>query len=330
MNGMIMSGKRLAVTGASGFVGSHLVESLLTGGASVRALIRYNSAHRMGHLAEISPELRGGLDVSLGDLRDLEAVHGVIEGMHTVFHLGALGSVPYSYRDPLAFVDVNVTGTANVLRACVEHNVHRLLLMSTSEVYGSARYTPMDEDHPLRAQSPYAASKIAAEKFAESFGFAYELPITIVRCFNIYGPRQSRRNVIPALLGQVLNSPTIRVGYLDSIRDYTYVTDSVRAIVDLAFNEQARGRLVNVGSGIGYSVRDLIRIITGLTGKQLDVIVDEARLRPTTSEVRKLIANSAALTELTGWRPSVPIEAGLSHVMEWLSNSAENHPDMEI
>jgi dTDP-glucose 4,6-dehydratase len=284
----------------------------------------------MGHLAELSEQLRGDLRISLGDLRDLEAVRAMIEGAHTVFHLGALGSVPYSFQDPLAFVDVNVTGTANVLRACVEHRVSRLLLMSTSEVYGSAQYIPMDEAHPLRAQSPYAASKIAAEKFAESFGCAYGLPVTIVRCFNIYGPRQSRRNVIPALLGQVLTSSSIRVGNLDSIRDYTYVTDSVRAIADLAFDERSSGRVVNVGSGTGYSVRDLINIITELTGKSFEVVVDKARLRPASSEVRELLANTAALTELIDWQATVPMKIGLGFVMDWLKESTASHPDMEI
>src|SRR6266702_1939246 len=236
-----MKDKKLVVTGASGFVGSHLVEALLADGASVHAFVRYNSGHRIGHLAELPEQLRSDLRVRLGDLRDLDAVHALIDGADTVFHLGALGSVPYSYQDPLAFVDVNVAGTANVLRACVEHRVSRLLLMSTSEVYGSAQYIPIDEIHPLRAQSPYAASKIAAEKFAESFGCAFGLPVTIVRCFNIYGQRQSRRNVIPALLGQALSSSSIHVGYLDSVRDYTYVTDSIQAIAELAFNQVASG-----------------------------------------------------------------------------------------
>jgi nucleoside-diphosphate-sugar epimerase len=330
MDSMNLNGKRLVVTGASGFVGSHLTEALLAAGASVRAFIRYNSGHRIGHLEELPAHLRGSLSICLGDLRDLEAVRTLVSEAETVFHLGALGSVPYSYQDPLAFVDVNVTGTTNVLRACIEYKVSRLVLMSTSEVYGSAQYIPIDEAHPLRAQSPYAASKIAAEKFAESFGCSYGLPVTIVRGFNIYGPRQSRRNVIPALLGQALTGSTIRVGYLDSIRDYTYVTDSVRAVAELAFDEKASGRVINVGSGKGYSVEDLINIIMELTGKQFEIVVDQARLRPPSSEVRKLVASTAALTELIGWGTRIPMDTGLGLVMDWLREHPDNHSGIEI
>src|SRR6266487_2208071 len=210
--GMSISGKTVVVTGASGFVGSHLAESLVEAGANVRALVRYSSDHGLGRLSELDPAVRDGMRIIRGDLRDFVATRSSIRGADLVFHLGALSSVPYSYRDPLAFVEVNVRGTGNVLQASTEAKLERVVLMSTSEVYGTAQYIPVDECHALRAQSPYAATKIAAEMLAESFRCAFQAPITIVRAFNIYGPRQTVRNVIPSLLSQALRGSVLRLG----------------------------------------------------------------------------------------------------------------------
>jgi dTDP-glucose 4,6-dehydratase len=307
----------VAVTGATGFVGSHLVEALVEAGADVRALVRYNSDHRIGNLAHLLPVIRDSISITRGDLRDFGAIFSVVRGADMVFHLGALGSVPYSYRDPVAFVEVNVGGTCNVLQASREAGVDRVVLMSTSEVYGTARYVPIDEQHPLQAQSPYAASKVGAEKLAESFRHAFETPVVIVRAFNIYGPRQTVRNVIPSLLHQAVRGSLIKVGYLDSVRDYTFVTDTIRALLLLATEKDPCQGVFNIASGVGSSVSDLVREASELLGKRLEVTVEDSRLRPESSEVRHQVGASDRLRELTGWRPLVSMRSGLERVLGW-------------
>jgi nucleoside-diphosphate-sugar epimerase len=310
--------KSVLVTGASGFLGSHVTEALLRDGAHVRALVRYSSSCPGGNLARLAPAgSPESLEVVLGDLRDLAAVQRAARGVHQVFHVGGLGCVPYSLQDPLTFFEVNVRGTAHVLEAARDAKVERVVLLSSSEVYDDAVDDPIDEAHPVRPRSPYAASKLAAEQLAASWHTAYGLPVTTVRGFNFYGPRQPERNLVPALVRQALTGDTVRVGALDAVRDYTYVTDMVDALLLLAAAPAAVGGVFNVGSGLGMTVEDLLAFIAKTLGKDLTVQVDPALVRPSAIQARRVIANSDAVFRLTGWRPRVSLDEGLAAVVGW-------------
>lgn len=315
---MIFEGKRVLVTGAGGFIGSHLTEALVRTGAQVRTMIRYKADLNLGALSELSPCVLAELEIVRGDLRDLSFVERCISGSDIVFHLGALGSVPYSYENPLAFVEVNVLGTANVIHSSLREEVQRTVIMSTSEVYGSARYVPMDESHPLTAQSPYAATKVAAEKLAESFYRSFQSPITIARAFNTYGPRQSTRALIPSIVSQALRGIVIKVGNRYPIRDFTYVTDTVRALILLASNRQSVGKTINIGTGVALSIEGVVERLGEVLTKRLNITSEEQRTRPATSEVDKLVCDNTLLRELTDWRPEVDFRTGLGHLCRWL------------
>lgn len=320
---MSLSGKRVLVTGAGGFIGSHLAERLLELGAVVRAFVEYNSLGSWGWLDD-SP-VRGELDVVLGDIRDPDAIGGAIGGVDVVFHLAALIAIPYSYRAPRSYVETNVSGTLNVLDAARKSDVSLVVHTSTSEVYGSARVVPIGEAHPLQAQSPYAASKIAADKLAEAFHLSYGLPVATLRPFNTYGPRQSARAVIPTIITQVLASETVTLGNLAPTRDFTFVRDTAEAFVRVAEAPGAVGRVTNVGSGKEISIADLVERIGGATGRPVQIARDDTRVRPVGSEVERLCADASQARALFGWEPQITLDDGLSITAEWIEENLERY-----
>ena len=323
--------KQVLVTGAGGFIGSQLVESLLEQGARVRALVRYNSRNDPGLLRFLAPQLAPALEVLPGDLRDLAAVQKAMQGVSHVFHLGALIAIPYSYLHPAEVVETNIIGTLNVLLAGQTAGVQRIVHTSTSEVYGTALRVPIDEEHPLQGQSPYSASKIGADKLAESFFCAYNLPVVTLRPFNTYGPRQSARAVIPTMIMQALTRNVIRLGNLDATRDFTYVSDTVNGFLCAAQAENVEGRTINLGTGQEIRVGDLVEKIIQLVGKPVRVEVDLARLRPEKSEVQRLLSNNLLARSLLGWQPQVSFEGGLQNTIAWVQeNIALYSPDRYV
>jgi len=312
--------QKVLVTGAGGFIGSHLVERLVTLKAAVRAFVRYNSKGTCGHIDSLAPQTKEKLEVIAGDLRDPEAVRAACKDVTIVFHLGALVAIPYSYVHPVEVVQTNVLGTLNVLCAARDCGVKQVVHTSTSEVYGTARYVPIDEKHPLCGQSPYSASKIGADQLAESFFRSFELPVAIIRPFNTYGPRQSARAVIPSVITQVISRGTVYIGATHPTRDLTYVDDTVEAFVKIAECPEAIGKVTNVGSGKEATIRDLVNLIFSIVGKDAKVVFDPARLRPPRSEVERLLADTSRMKEITGWRPSVSLEDGLRKTIDWISD----------
>lgn len=310
-------GKQVLVTGAGGFIGSHLTEALAAQGARVRALVRYNGRGDWGHLEALDPSLAKRVSILPGDVRDPRCVDEAVNGCHTVFHLAALIAIPYSYRAPQSYVDTNVTGTVNVLEACRNRRVTRLVHTSTSEVYGTARYTPIDEEHPLQGQSPYSASKIAADKLVESYHRSFAVPAVTVRPFNTYGPRQSARAVIPAVLCQLLSGKkTIAVGSLSPVRDFNYVADTVEGFLAAAAAPKAVGQTLNLGSGRAVTIGETVKLLMRLSGRDAVVRTEKARLRPGASEVFKLLADARLARKLTGWKPRFTLEQGLVRTIE--------------
>lgn len=316
--------KRVLVTGAGGFIASHLVERLMREGARVRAFVRYNSRNDVGMLRLIPPEVFSELDVLLGDLRDMEAVRNAVRGMDTIFHLGALIAIPYSYVHPREVVDTNVMGTLNVLMAARDFEVRRIVHTSTSEVYGTAQYTPIDEAHPLQGQSPYSASKIGADKIAESFYRSFNLPVVILRPFNTYGPRQSARAVIPTIITQALTCDEVKLGSLEPSRDFTFVADMVNGFMRAAEAENVLGQEINLGNDNTIRIGDLVEKIFGIVGKTPKVTIDPRRVRPAKSEVMKLWASNQKAKAMLGWEPRISLDEGLRLTVEWISA----HPDL--
>lgn len=320
-----LQGRSVLVTGAGGFIGGHLVERLVREGARVRALARYNSRNERGTLDWLDPEVVAGVDVVLGELRDVESVAAAAAGIEVVLHLGAQIAIPYSYVNPRDFFEVNVLGTLNLAQAALRHDAERVVHVSTSEVYGSARTVPITEDHPLEPQSPYAASKVAADKLMDSWHRAYGLPVTIVRPFNTYGPRQSARAIIPTIISQALAGSTLRLGSLHPRRDLTFVADTVAGFVAAATTAGATGRTVQLGTGHDVSVADLVDMVGDILGKDLHVETDPARVRPEGSEVERLISSPALAAELLGWRPEVELREGLARTVEWIERNAARY-----
>jgi NAD dependent epimerase/dehydratase len=307
------------VTGACGFIGSHLTEALVKGGAKVRALAFYNARGSLGWIEDMPHEVRNSVEVISGDVRDTEQIGSVIGEGDVVFHLAALIGIPYSYVAPRSYVETNVTGTLNVLEACRRNKAAKVLVTSTSEVYGSALRVPIDEDHPLQAQSPYSATKIAAEKLAESYIRSFDLPAVIVRPFNTFGPRQSARAVIPTLLMQIAGGAgDVSLGDVSTTRDFNYVLDTVDGFIRLAACDNAIGRTVNIGTGVEVSIARLADIAQEISGVKIRLTRDEQRIRPCASEVRRLCADASLLKTLTGWAPKVGIEEGLRMTLEWM------------
>jgi len=315
--------RKILVTGAGGFIGSHLTEKLVNLGGIVRAFVRYNSRNDLGLLEILSPFIKEKIDVFMGDLRDSESVREAMKDIEIVFHLAALIAIPYSYIRPREVIETNVIGTLNVLNAARDYGVKKVIHTSTSEVYGTAQYVPIDEKHPLQGQSPYSASKIAADKIAESFYRSYELPIAIIRPFNTYGPRQSARAVIPTIITQALTGDKIFLGSLHPIRDLTYVEDVIDGFIKMVEIDDIIGEVINLGSGFGISIGELAKRIITLMGKNVEIVFDSRRVRPPKSEVEKLIANNSKAVKLLHWEPKVSLDEGIKKTIKWINENIE-------
>jgi dTDP-glucose 4,6-dehydratase len=321
---MSLKGRKVLVTGAGGFIGSHLTERLVREGACVTAFARYNGRGRLGWLDDSPSETRKEFALVMGDLKDPDAVRRAIRGHEVVFHLGALIAIPYSYINPHDYVQTNVVGTANVLDACRDVGA-QLVHTSTSEVYGSACYVPIDERHPLQAQSPYSASKISADKLVEAYHKSFGLPAVTVRPFNTYGPRQSARAVIPTIISQALVRERVKLGSLDPTRDLTFVDDTVEGFIALAQCEAAIGRSVNLGVGQDISIGDLASLILELIGRPVLIQSEDTRVRPAASEVERLRSNNALAQDLCGWRPKISLREGLTRTIAWVREHQEEY-----
>lgn len=318
-----LHGEKVCVSGADGFIGSHLVENLVARGAKVRALVYYNSWNSIGWLSELSKELLSCVEVLPGDIRDLETVTQLISGCSHVYHLSSLIGIPYSYQAPRSYVDTNITGALNVLEACrSEKKLEKLVHVSTSEVYGSAQIIPIPETHPLVAQSPYSASKIAADQLAESFSRSFGLPVSIARPFNTFGPRQTARAVIPTIASQLLSGVTeIRLGSLSPTRDFNFVDDTVAGLIAISGASDAVGKTINIGSGQEWSIADTVDKIIKLCGVEAEVVLDPERLRPDSSEVTRLVADNHLIKSITDWSSEVNFEDGLARTIGWIKDN---------
>ena len=316
---MMWEQKQVLVTGAGGFIGSHLTEALVKAGANVRVFIRYNSRDGRGNLEDLEPRVLEQIEIIAGDLRDVDAIERSVKGCNAVFHLGALVGIPYSYKNPREVVETNIMGTFNILTAARDHGVDRIVHTSTSEVYGSARYVPIDEAHPLQGQSPYSASKIGADMLAESFYASFELPVVTIRPFNCYGPRQSARAIIPTLITQAIACEEIRLGNTNARRDFTFVTDTAEAFMRAAQAPEAVGKVINVGSGQEISIGQLTQVIINTVQGTSKIVVDEARIRPIRSEVNRLLADNRLAKETLGWEPGVSLEEGIKRTVAWIT-----------
>ncbi len=326
---MSWENKRVLVTGAGGFIGSHLAERLVELGARVRALVRYNSRNDWGLLELLPAAVKDHLEVAAGDITDPFGVARALAGCEVVFHLAALIAIPYSYTAPAQFVAVNCGGTLNLLEAARQQGVERFVHSSSSETYGTAQYTPIDEKHPLKGQSPYAASKIGADKLAESYYLSFGVPVATIRPFNTYGPRQSARAVIPAIISQALSGEVIRLGNMSPVRDLNYVSDTVAGFIKVAESPGAVGEVINIGSGKSVSIGALAGKIVHLLGGQKRLVSEAERLRPEASEVMELLCDHRKAKELLGWEPAVSLEEGLTRTIEFIQEHLSRYkPDI--
>lgn len=319
----IWQGKSVLITGAGGFIGSHLVEKLAAAGANVKAFVRYNSRGDIGLLSLLPSKLREKTEIIAGDLRDLPAIQSAMQDVKIVYHLGALIAIPYSYKHPAEVVESNVLGTMNILLASRDNQVERVVHTSTSEVYGSAVSIPISESHPLQGQSPYSASKIGADKLAESFYCAFDLPVVTIRPFNTYGPRQSARAVIPSIIIQALTQNKIYLGNLEAYRDFTYVSDTVDGFICAGMQPNIEGKTINLGVGSEIQIHELADEVMSILGKSAEIIVDQERLRPVKSEVNRLVSDNRLARELLGWLPKVDLHQGLLKTIEWISSNID-------
>lgn len=322
---MDLRNKKILVTGADGFIGSHLTEELVRRGCNVRAFVLYNSFNSWGWLDHSEPAILKSLDVFPGDIRDPHGVKKAMEGCDVVMHLAALIAIPYSYHSPDTYVDTNMKGTLNVVQAARELGVQKVVHTSTSEVYGTAKFVPITEDHPLQGQSPYSASKIGADQMAMSFYLSFNTPISIIRPFNTYGPRQSARAVIPTVIAQIANGQRkIKLGALHPTRDFNYVTDTVRGFIAAAESDRSVGEVINVGSNYEISVGDTVQLISELMGSTIEIETDQVRIRPDKSEVERLWADNAKAKQLLKWEPlyigKEGLKRGLAETIAWFSD----------
>ncbi len=323
---------KVLVTGSEGFIGSHLTETLFSAGHDVRCLVQYNSFGHNGWLDSFPDETLKRLEIIRGDIRDSFMVEAISKDIDVVFHLAALIAIPYSYSAPESYIDTNVKGTLNILNACRKHETKRIIITSTSEVYGTALYVPIDEKHPRQGQSPYSASKIGADALAESYFRSFEMPVTIVRPFNTYGPRQSARAVIPTILTQILTgAEKLKLGSLHPTRDLVYVKDTAEGFVRICECEGLKGEEVNIATGSEISIGSLVEKIVELCGVKCEIETDQIRLRPDNSEVERLLGSAEKLMKYTSWKPSTSLEAGLRETIEWFrkpENLKKYRPDI--
>lgn len=318
---MNFKSKKVLVTGAGGFIGSHLVQRLIAEDAEVTALVHYNSRNDWGHINTKDTDISSNLEVLTGEITDPILVKRAVQGNDIVFHLAALIGIPYSYYAPQSYVNTNILGTLNIMQASLESDVKKIVHTSTSEVYGSAQYTPIDETHPIIGQSPYSASKIGADKIAESFYHSFDLPVTTIRPFNTYGPRQSARAVIPTIISQALGNDVIKIGSLKPIRDFTYVKDTVEGFLLISQNNSAVGKTINIGTGKAISIGELVNIILDKINPELRIITEEERYRPEKSEVMELICDNTLARELLGWRQTYSLQEGIDETISWIKQN---------
>jgi NAD dependent epimerase/dehydratase len=318
---MDICNKKVLVTGADGFIGSHLVETLLDEGCNVKAFTYYNSFNSWGWLDTFPREKLKNIEVFSGDIRDPNGIRTAVKDMDVIFHLAALIAIPFSYHSPDSYIDTNVKGTLNVLQACRDYDIERVIVTSTSEVYGTAQYVPIYEKHPLQGQSPYSASKIGSDKIAESFFRSFGTPVVTARPFNTYGPRQSARAVIPTITTQLLNDrKEIMLGSIHPTRDFNYVGDVCRGLINLSKFDEAVGREVNIGSGTEISIGSLANLLIELTGTDAEIISQDNRKRPDKSEVERLVCDNRLMNEITGWKPETALREGLLNTIEWFKD----------
>jgi len=321
---MNLKGKKVLVTGAEGFIGSHLTERLVELGAEVTALVQYNSFNNWGWIDSFDKNVLDSIKVETGDIRELDGMNRIVKGNEVVFHLAALIAIPYSYLSPMAYVRTNVEGTTNVLEACRNHGVEKIMHTSTSETYGTALYVPIDEKHPMQGQSPYSASKIGADMIAESFYRSFDMPIATVRPFNTYGPRQSARAVIPTIISQILaGKKEVKLGSLTPTRDFNYVKDTAEAFIKVAESDNTTGQVINAGSNYEISIGDTVKKIINILGEDIKIICDENRLRPEKSEVNRLWADNTKIKQLTDWAPKYTIDEGLAETVKWIKKNMQ-------
>jgi NAD dependent epimerase/dehydratase len=326
MHYMDLKGKKILVTGSDGFIGSHLTETLVHKGCSVRAFVYYNSFNSWGWLDSFPNGFLKETDVFCGDIRDPNGVRKAMEGIDVVFHLAALIAIPFSYHSPDSYVDTNIKGTLNILQAARDAKCEKILITSTSEVYGTAQYTPIDEKHPFQGQSPYSATKIGADRLAESYFRSFNSPVCIVRPFNTYGPRQSARAVIPSIIIQLLaGKKELHLGSLHPTRDFVFVKDTVDGYIKIAESDKTVGEEVNIATQSEISIRELVKKIIDAFGRDVSIVSDTIRARPDKSEVERLCGSNAKLKKLTGWIPRVSFDQGLRTTIEWFKNNADGY-----
>ncbi|MDP2923762.1 MAG: GDP-mannose 4,6-dehydratase [Candidatus Omnitrophota bacterium] len=323
--------KKILVTGSSGFIGSHLAEALVRKNYKVRALVHYNSFRNIGNLNFVNKNILKEMEIVFGNVEDFNFMKKISKGTDVIMHLAALIGIPYSYEAVSSYINTNIIGAENILQAALENNVGQVIHTSTSEVYGSAEYIPIDEKHPQKAQSPYSATKIAADKLAESYWRSFGLPVSIIRPFNTYGPRQSARAIIPTIIMQIIHKvPRVFIGSDFPIRDFTYVDDTIRAFISIIGNKKSIGQAINVGFGKGISIKELSGIICNvLRDRKIKITSVKERIRPQKSEVERLVCNNKKAKELLGWQPKVNLEAGLNKVIQFINENKEYYLEKE-
>lgn len=322
---MKIEGQKVLVTGSEGFIGSHLTEELVKMGADVTALVQYNSFNNWGWIETFDKNIKDSIEVVTGDIREIDGLKKIIVGKDIVFHLAALIAIPYSYFSPMAYVKTNIEGTLNVMQACLDAGVSKVVHTSTSEVYGTARYVPIDEDHPLQGQSPYSASKIGADKIVESFYRSFNLPVATIRPFNTYGPRQSARAVIPTIIVQTLTKGVVKLGSTTPTRDFTFVKDTVQGFIKMAENDHTIGQVINIGSNFEISIGQLADKIAKIMGKEITIQTEEQRLRPEKSEVNRLWADNTKARQLLNWQPNYTLDQGLAITVQWIKENLDRY-----
>ncbi len=315
----------MIITGAGGFIGSHLTERLLELGANLSVFVKYNSRNDWGMLELLPEEKRHKINVIQGDLKDSDAIRQSVKDKDIIFHLGSLISIPYSYVNPRETIETNILGTLNVLTAANDYGAEKVIHTSTSEVYGTANYVPIDEKHPLKGQSPYSASKIGADKIAESFNLSFETPVATIRPFNTFGPRQSLRAVIPTIISQALTKNEISLGSLHPTRDYTYVKDLVECFIKVGESPRSVGEVINAGSNYEISIGDLAQKIISLIDRDVEIQSDKSRIRPKNSEVERLWCNNTKAKDLLNWKPAITLDEGLQETISWISDNSNLH-----